>query len=156
MAAAGDPEAIRVHARRVRTMAEDVGRTGDRVTSGAGIAWVGVAADRYRERLAQHGRRVASARDEILHAASVLDRLADELEARQAAIRKAMQFVEDRIADARRTVSRLGGVAEDLLTGGERAARDTARGVLGTVSGGLPPSGAPDWPALADRVGRMG
>jgi hypothetical protein len=155
MAAGGDPEAIRAHARRLRTMAEDVTRTGDRVTSGAGIEWVGVAADRYRERLAEHGNRVTSARDEVLGTATRLDRLADELEARQAAIRKAMQFVEDRVGDARRTVIRLGGVAEDVLTGAERTARDAARGVLGTVSGGLPSVGAPDWSALADRIGKI-
>lgn len=153
MAAGGDPEAIRAHARRLRSVAEDVTSTGDRVTAGAGIEWVGVAADRYRERLAEHGQRVASARDEVLGTATALEHLADELEARQAAIKRAMQFVEDRIDDARRTVNRLGDVAEDVLTGAEKAARDAARGVLGTVAGGLPAPGAPDWSALADRIG---
>lgn len=154
MAAGGDPEAIRAHARRLRSMAEDVGRTGDRVRSGAGIEWVGVAADRYRERLAEHGQRVTAAQDEMTGTAAQLDHLADELEARQAAIKRAMQFVEDRVADARRTVDRLAGVAEDVLSGAEKAARDAARGILGTVAGGLPTPGAPDWTGLADRLGR--
>lgn len=153
MVAGGDPEAIRAHARRVRSMAEDVGRTGDQVRAGAGIEWVGVAADRYRERLAQHGRRVSAAQQELLGTAASLERLADQLEVRQAAIRRAMQFVEDRVAEAQRTVRRLGGVAEDALDTAERAARDAARGVLGTVAGGLPSPGAPDWSALADRLG---
>ena len=83
MAAGGDPEAIRAHARRLRSMAEDVGRTGDRVRSGAGIEWVGVAADRYRERLAEHGQRVTAAQDEMTGTAAQLDHLADELEARK-------------------------------------------------------------------------
>lgn len=154
MAAGGDPEAIRAHARGLRALAEDVGRTGERVRAGAGIEWVGVAADRYRERLAEHGLRVAAARDEMLGTASALDSLADELEARQQAIRKAMQFVEDRVDDARRTVSRLADVADDVLSGTERAAREAAHGVLRTIAGGLPAPGAPDWSGLADRIGR--
>jgi uncharacterized protein YukE len=156
MAAGGDPEAIRQHARRLRAAAEDVGRTGDRVRAGAGVAWAGVAADRYRERLAEHGGRVAAARDEVLRAAGALETLADRVEARQAAIRRAMRFVEDRLDEARRTVRRLGGVADDALTAAEHAARDTARSVLGTVGGGLPAPGAPDWSGLADRIGRIG
>jgi uncharacterized protein YukE len=155
MTAGGDPEAIRQHARRLRTMAEDVARTGDRVRSGAGIEWVGVAADRYRERLATHGQRVTAAQDEMLGAATALDALADQLEARQAAIRRAMQFVEDRVDDARRTVHRLGGLADDVLSGAERGARDAARTLLGTVAGGLPSPGQPDWTGLADRIGRI-
>lgn len=156
MTAGGDPEAIRQHARRLRTTAEDVARTGDRVRAGSGIEWVGVAADRYRERLAQHGQRVSAAQDELLGTAAALERLADELEARQAAIRRAMQFVEDRLDDARRTVGRLGDLTDDVLSGAERAARDAARGVLGTVAGGLPTPGSPDWSGIADRIGRIG
>ncbi|WP_431838369.1 WXG100 family type VII secretion target [Cellulomonas sp. Y8] len=156
MTAGGDPEAIRQHARRLRATADDVARTGDRVRAGAGVEWVGVAADRYRERLAEHARRVTTARDELLGTAGALDRLADELEARQAAIRRAMQLVEDRLDDARRTVGRLAGVADDVLTAAERAARRAAHGVLGTVAGGLPSPGSPDWPGIADRIGRIG
>lgn len=156
MTAGGDPEAIRQHARRLRATADDVARTGDRVRAGAGVEWVGVAADRYRERLAEHARRVTTARDELLGTAGALDRLADELEARQAAIRRAMQLVEDRLDDARRTVGRLAGVADDVLTVAEQAARRAAHGVLGTVAGGLPSPGSPDWSGVADRIGRMG
>ncbi|TKR24400.1 hypothetical protein FA014_06370 [Cellulomonas hominis] len=156
MTAGGDPEAIRQHARRVRSTAEDVARTGDRVRAGAGVEWVGLAADRYRERLAEHGQRVSAAQDQLFGTATLLDRLADELEARQAAIRRAMRFVEDRIDDARRTVGRLGDLADDLLSGAEQAARDAARGVLGTVAGGLPTPGSPDWAGIADRIGRIG
>ncbi|MET0434779.1 MAG: putative T7SS-secreted protein [Cellulomonas sp.] len=156
MTAGGDPEAIRQHARRLRATADDVARTGDRVRAGAGVEWVGVAADRYRERLAEHARRVTAAQDELLGTAGALDRLADELEARQAAIRRAMRFVEDRLDDARRTVGRLAGVADDVLTAAERAARRAAHGVLGTVAGGLPAAGSPDWSGVADRVGRIG
>lgn len=155
MAAGGDPEAIRQHARRLRATAEDVARTGDRVRAGSGVEWVGVAADRYRERLAQHGQKVTAAQDELLGTAAALERLADELEARQAAIRRAMQFVEDRLDDARRTVGRLGDLADDVLSGAERAARDAARGVLGTVARGLPAPGSPDWSGVADRIGRI-
>lgn len=156
MTAGGDPEAIRQHARRLRSTAEDVGRTGDRVRAGAGIEWAGLAADRYRERLAEHGRRVSAAHDQLLGTAATLDRLADELEARQAVIRRAMRFVEDRLDEARRTVDRLAGVADGLLTGAEQAARRAAHGVLGTVAGGLPTPGSPDWSGVADRIGRIG
>jgi ABC-type transporter Mla subunit MlaD len=155
MTAGGDPEAIRQHARRVRSTAEDVARTRDRVRAGAGIEWVGLAADRYRERLADHGQRVSAAHDQLLGTATVLDRLADELEARQEAIRRAMRFVEDRLDDARRTLDRLAGVADGLLTGAEQAARRAAHGVLGTVAGGLPTPGSPDWSGVADRIGRI-
>jgi len=155
MTAGGDPEAIRQHAGRLRTMAEDVARTGNRVRGGAGIEWVGVAADRYRERLAEHGQKVSAAQEEMLGTARALDRLADELEARQEAIRRATQFVEDRLEDARRTVSRLADVADDVLTGAEKAARDAAHGVLRTVSSGLPNPGSPDWSGIADRIGRI-
>ena len=156
MTAGGDPEAIRQHARRLRATADDVARTGDRVRAGAGVEWVGIAADRYRERLAEHARLVAAAQDELLGTAGALDRLADELEARQAAIRRAMRFVEDRLDDARRTVGRLAGVADDVLTAAEQAARRAAHGVLGTVAGGLPSPGSPDWSGVADRIGRIG
>ncbi len=156
MTAGGDPEAIRQHARRLRATADDVARTGDRVRAGAGVEWVGVAADRYRERLAEHAQRVTAAQDELLGTAGALDRLADELEARQAAIRRAMQLVEDRLDDARRTLGRLAGVADDVLTAAERAARRAAHGVLGTVAGGLPSPGSPDWSGMADRIGRIG
>jgi len=156
MTAGGDPEAIRQHAGRLRATADEVARTGDRVRAGAGIAWVGVAADRYRERLAEHGRRVAAAQDQVLGAAAALDRLADQLEARQATIRRAMRFVEDRVDDARRTVGRLGGLADDVLTAGEQAARRAAHTVLGTVAGGLPTPGSPDWSGVAERIGRIG
>ncbi|WP_158374830.1 WXG100 family type VII secretion target [Cellulosimicrobium cellulans] len=155
MTAGGDPEAIRQHARRLRATADDVARTGDRVRAGAGVEWVGVAADRYRERLAEHAQRVTAAQDELLGTAGALDRLADELESRQAAIRRAMRFVEDRLDDARRTVGRLAGVADGLLTGAEQAARRAAHGVLGTVAGGLPTPGSPDWSGVADRIGRI-
>lgn len=155
MTAGGDPEAIRQHARRLRSTAQDLARTGDRVRAGAGVEWVGVAADRYRERLADHGRRVSAAQDRLAGTAAALDRLADELEARQEAIRRAMRFVEDRIDDARRTVHRLAHLADDALTGAERAAREAARGVLGTVAGGLPTPGSPDWSGVADRIGRL-
>jgi|SRR6478736_1785823 len=156
MTAGGDPETIRQHARRLRATAEAVARTGDRVRAGAGVEWVGVAADRYRERLAEHARRVTAAQDELLGTAGALDRLADELESRQAAIRRAMRFVEDRLDDARRTVGRLAGVADDALTAAEQAARRAAHGVLGTVAGGLPSPGSPDWSGVADRIGRIG
>src|SRR6478736_3636320 len=146
MTAGGDPETIRQHARRLRATAEAVARTGDRVRAGAGVEWVGVAADRYRERLAEHARRVTAAQDELLGTAGALDRLADELESRQAAIRRAMRFVEDRLADA----------ADDALTAAEQAARRAAHGVLGTVAGGLPSPGSPDWSGVADRIGRIG
>jgi len=155
MAAGGDPEAIRAHARRLRSAAEDVARTGDRVRSGAGIRWAGLAAERHQARLHEHGRDVTAALEEVRQAARTLDRLAEELEDRQQAIRRAMQLVEDRVEDARRVVGRLGDLAEDVLTSAERGARDTARSVLRTVGDALPAPGAPDWSALADRVGRL-
>jgi uncharacterized protein YukE len=156
MAAGGDPEAIRAHARRLRTTAEEVTATRHRIAAGAGIDWTGVAAGRYRERLVDHIRRVGAAQDEMRRTADALDRLADELEARQAAIKRAMALVEDRLADARRTVDRLGGLAEDVLDGAQRAARDSAQAVLGAVRGGLPSPGLPAWSEIADRIGRIG
>jgi uncharacterized protein YukE len=155
MAAGGDPEEIRAHARRLRTAAEGVARTGDRVRAGAGIRWAGVAAERYQARLHEHGRDVTAAQEEMLQAARALDRLAEELEDRQQAIRRAMQLVEDRLDDARRVVGRLGDLADDVLTAAERGARDAARSVLRAVGDVLPAPGAPDWSRLADRVGSL-
>jgi uncharacterized protein YukE len=155
MTAGGDPEAIRTHARRLRTRADDVARTGDRVRRGAGVEWAGVAAERYRERLHAHGRDVTAAHEEMLDAARALDTLADELESRQEAIRRAMRLVEDRVDDARRVVGWLGDLADDALTGAERGARDAARSVLRAVGDALPAPGAPDWSGLAERVGRL-
>jgi hypothetical protein len=91
----------------------------------------------------------------MLDAARALDTLADELESRQEAIRRAMRLVEDRVDDARRVVGRLGDLADDALTAVERGARDAARSVLRTVGDALPAPGAPDWSGLADRVGRL-
>ncbi len=43
-----------------------------------------------------------------------------------------------------------------MHTVAEQAARRAAHGVLGTVAGGLPSPGSPDWSGVADRIGRIG
>lgn len=136
-------------------MAADVDATADRVRAGAGIEWTGVAAERHRERLADHGRQVASARDELLQLAGSLEHLADTLVERQAAIRRATQLVEDAVDGARRTLGRLAGVAEDALTDAERATKRAADGVLDVARRGLPLPGAPEWSGLAKTIGDL-
>ncbi|AEE47359.1 hypothetical protein Celf_3245 [Cellulomonas fimi ATCC 484] len=132
-------------------MAADLERTADAVRSGAGIEWVGVAADRYRDRLADHTRQVDEAREELLGTAAALDHLADTLEERQAAIRRAMQLVDDAVDDARRTVTRLAG---DALDDAERAAKRAAQEVLDRARS-LPLPGAPEWTSIAKTIGDL-
>ncbi len=153
MALGGDPEAIRALARRLRSEASDVELTAARVRRGEGVQWVGLAAERYRQRLREHARDIDETRDAISDAAVRLDGLADTLEERQRAIAHAMNLVEDTLSAARSTVGRFVGAAWDTLTGAEQKAEEAARDLLGSVSQ-LPPPGHPDWVDLARRIGR--
>ena len=153
MALGGNPDELRALARRLRTDAGEVEHTATRVRQGQGIHWVGLAAERYRERLREHGTQIDRTRDEILSAAARLDELADTLEERQRAIARAMSLVDDALASARDTVGRFAGEVWDTLTGAEQAAEETARDLLGSVRE-LPPPGHPDWVDLAKRLGR--
>ncbi len=150
----GSPEEIRAQAARVRTWADALDGTSDDVRGGYGVRWVGVASERYRERLAEHARQVGGTREELLDLARALDHLADELEERQAAIRRAAAAVQDAVDGARRTVGRLWDVATDLWTDGERAAKRAADRVLEAVGDAAPPAGSPEWLDLAKRLGR--
>lgn len=151
MTIGGNPEEVRARARRVRQMAEDLDSTAATVRSGAGIEWVGVAADRYRDRLVDHGRQVQAAHAELVATADALDRLADTLEERQAAIRRAMQAVEDAVDSARRTLARH---ADEVVTEAERATRRAAQEVLDRARS-LPVPGAPEWTTLARTIGDL-
>jgi uncharacterized protein YukE len=132
-------------------MAADLERTASSVRAGGGIQWAGVAADRYRDRLADHARQVDEARGTLLATAAALDHLADTLEERQAAIRFAMRLVDDAVDDARRTVARLAG---DTLTEAERGAKRAAQEVLERTRS-LPLPGAPEWSGLAKTIGDL-
>lgn len=149
----GSPEEIRAEARRVRGWATALETTSGQVRKGNGVQWVGVAADRYRERLAEHARAVGGSRDEVIDLAQALETLADELEERQAAIRRAAELVEDALDSARSTLGRLGGIARDLLSDGEKAASSAAQRVLDTVGNARPPVGSPIWLDLSRSLG---
>lgn len=153
MALGGDPEQIRHLARRLRTEADDVEHTAARVRAGSGVHWVGAASERYRERLRGHAREIDETRDQLLHAATRLDHLADTLEERQRAIARAMELVDDALGSARRTISNVAGAVWDELTGAEKSAEQAARSLLDSVTQ-LPAPGHPDWLDLARRVGR--
>ncbi len=115
---------------------------------------MGVAADRYRDRLADHARQVDRARGELVAAAAAVTHLADTLEERQAAIKKAMHFVDDAIHAASRTVERLSAqAAHTALTSSEAVAKAGAEAILGHRVR-LPQVGSPDWTSLADTIGK--
>ena len=154
MALGGDPADIRAQARAVRRWAEDLTTTRDRVRTGYGTEWVGLAAERHLDRLHQHATHIDEARDELLDVARQLDDLAARLEEIQAAIRRATSIVEDTVSGARSTLGRLAGIARDLLDDGERAASQAAETVLRTVGGSLPAPGSPQWLDLARTLGR--
>ncbi len=147
----GDPEEIRHEACKLRRRAHDVNELAARVASGHGVHWVGVAADRFRERLIEQGQSLRDTEQTIRQAASDLDHLADVLDERQAAIRHAMAEVEDAIDSARSTIARFADSVWDTLTGAEQEAEGAARTVL-RHAGSLPPIGHPDWVRLAGRV----
>ena len=153
MAIGGSPAEIRREAARVRTWADSLEGTGDRVRTGHGVEWVGPAGDRFRERLADHAADVGTSRQEELDLARALDHLADTLEERQAAIRRAQEIVEDALDGARGVLGRLGDLASDLLSDGEQAARSAARDLVRTLAS-TPPPGSPDWLNIAQRVRR--
>lgn len=148
----GNPEELRDLARDVRRWSAELADVASAVAAGRGVRWESTAADRYRDRLAAHARDVAAARDEVDQVAASLTALADTLQERQAAIRRAQDLVLGVLDDARRTVSRLWDVAEDVLTSGERAARSAAQELLRTVPA-LPAPGEAAWEDLARRVG---
>lgn len=148
----GNPEELRRLARQLRQQAIDVDDTASRVRRAEGVRWVGLAADRFRERLAQHGRDIEQTRRELVAAAASMDHLADVLEERQRAIARAMAFVEDELDSARRTVTSFAGRVWDTLTAGERAAERSARDLLDRVRQ-LPAPGDPGWLGLARQIG---
>lgn len=152
MGMGGNPEEIRRQARLMRRHAESVADVGDRVERGHGLQWTGVASERFRDRLVREGRDLERARQTVLDAAKELDHLADVLEERQAAIRRAMDFVERELDSARSTIQRFAGEVWDTLTGAEKAVQQTAKDVLRTASK-LPPVGHPEWVTMARRLG---
>lgn len=154
MAIGGSPQEIRDDARRVRGWAEALDATTDQVRGGQGVRWVGVAAEKYRDRLGAHARAVGSSRTELLDLARALDHLADELEERQAAIRRAAALVEDAVDGARNALGRLWGIGRDLWSDGEKAASEAAERLIDTVGDALPPAGSPSWLDLARTIGR--
>lgn len=151
MPVGGDPNAIRALARRLRTVATEVDDTGARVLRSQGVEWVGLAADRYRERLADRAREIAGTSESVDDAAARLEELATALEERQAMIAAAMAEVEDRLDGARSFLGRIGGIASDALTSAERTAANQARRLLDTVPE-VPPPGHPLWLELSTRL----
>ena len=144
MAIGGDPDTLRDKARVLRTWALDVQTTRDSVAAGSGVQWVSTAADRYRERLAEHSLSIGDARDEMIDAAEALEALAQALEARQELIRRAMNAVTDAVDGAKSTLGRLWGWAREELSDAENAARDKAQDLVDSLSS-LPPIGDPEW-----------
>ena len=138
-------------ARSLRTQAGDVQHAAGRVRSGQGIEWVGLAADRYRERLRERAADIEETHAAVLAAAGRLDELADTLEERQRAIARAAAEVEDTLDGARRTLTRFAGSVWDDLTDAEQTAERGARRLLDTVRE-LPTPGHPDWVDLARRL----
>ncbi|HRC13325.1 MAG TPA: hypothetical protein PLX68_10655 [Dermatophilaceae bacterium] len=120
---------------------------------GHGIQWHGLAAERFRDRLAASSRDVDDVATSMREAAVKLDQLADALEERQAAIRQAMNWVTDMVEGAKRKLNSLAGEAADRLSDAERAVQEQARRVLSTASA-APHPGDPQWLDLARRLGR--
>jgi ABC-type transporter Mla subunit MlaD len=152
MALGGDPDDIRDEARRLRRVAASIESEAATVSRGQGVHWHGAAGDRYRERLARHARAIRDGAGEAGDAASELQRLADALEERQAAIRRAMNFVGDLIDSARRTINSMAGEALDALSDAERAAHDQAQRLLSSTRH-HPSPGDPAWLDLARKLG---
>lgn len=123
MSLGGDPEDLRVLARRADQMAELVREEGTTLLhTTAATSWKGVAADRYRERardLKTALEESAGATDSV---ATDLHHLAATLEERQRMIRNAVGILE------RYAYARIG----DLLEFEQRQIR-WAQGVLDTV-----------------------
>ncbi|MGL5864417.1 MAG: WXG100 family type VII secretion target [Dermatophilaceae bacterium] len=153
MALGGNPERIRDQARRLRSEAGEVEYTGSGVRQGEGVQWVGVAAERYRERLRDHSREIDGVRDAVEVAARRLDELADALEERQREIAQATRVVEDRLSAAKDTIGRFVGAVWDELSDLERDAERAARDVVESLAQ-LPAPGHPQWLLLAQGSGR--
>jgi uncharacterized protein YukE len=153
MAVGGDPHEIRDEARRLRRVAGAVEEEARSVRRGHGIQWHGLAAERFRDRLAASSRDVDDVATSMREAAVKLDQLADALEERQAAIRQAMNWVTDKVEGAKRKLNSLTGEAADRLSDAERAVQEQARRVLSTASA-APHPGDPQWLDLARRLGR--
>lgn len=140
MSFGGDPDAIRDLALTVRTWATEVAGTRDDVRANTGVTWVGNAADRYRERLADHARNITEAHEEMIAAAVALEALADELAERQKFLTNVVDAVTDKVEDARRTVNRYANIALEELSEAEQAASNAARDLIrraGTLGSNL-------------------
>jgi ABC-type transporter Mla subunit MlaD len=152
VALGGDPDEIRGLANMVRGYAADVAVAGRALADTAQIEWTGPAADRFHRRLDEQQADVADVRSTLMDAADALDRLANTLQARQEAIRRAMDAVNGMLSDAGDVLGGLADKALDVLSLGQREAADRARDLLDGV-GSLPPLGHPDWLDVAARIG---
>jgi len=146
----GDPGEIRAVAARLRSLAGDTRAQQQLVVSAEGVEWRSAAADAFREELAERAAQVSRCAGELVDAASAVDRHADAVEARIAAIQAAEAWARQEIAELRRTAS---AVADGVVDG----VKDLAAGAwdrLRRLPADLPSAGSVDWLEVSGRLGR--
>ena len=123
----GDPEQVRVIARRTAAMADQLRDEAVRVASLADVEWQSTGADRWRDRLDQLLLDMRADADRADDAAEALFRHADEAEQTLAAITSAMAAFERRVDDARRLVANAADEVADTAVDAARGVLDMAR-----------------------------
>lgn len=121
MGIGGDPHDLRATARRLRGWADDVDGDADAALSAQGVDWKSLAADSYRDKLADRRRDAMEVADSIREAARKLDELADTLEDRQQTLDRLLEQAGKTIEDAQRAVAE---GADDLIAGAQGLADD--------------------------------
>ena len=157
----GDPDQIDALARTVRDHAERTDEHSHRVRDlGRVLRWTGVAGDAFRTRMERRAAACATARDDLLAAATALEHHGDEVRALLAEIARLQEAITDWV-----------GVAVDGATDLAHRAGETARSGADAVTKVddylpwkgwdfdpriTPPLGHQDWLELGRRIGELG
>jgi len=157
----GDPDQIDALARTVRDHAERTDEHSHRVRDlGRVLRWTGVAGDAFRTRMERRAAACATARDDLLAAATALEHHGDEVRALLAEIARLQEAITDWV-----------GVAVDGATDLAHREGETARSGADAVTNLddylpwngcdfdpriTPPLGHQDWLELGRRIGERG
>lgn len=148
----GDPGEVRAVARQLRALAAEVGDSADRLVAGHDMEWRSTAASTFRAQLTECTGQVRGCIEELEEAARAVDRHADEVAERLAAIAAAEVWARQQIAGLREEAE---GLVEGVV-GGVRDLAGDAWNTMRNLPDQLPTPGSVDWLDISERIGRGG
>lgn len=144
-----DVAELRALAAEVQRLADDVRGAAGHLQSAQGVDFHSHAADRYRDRLREHGRQADGAVQQLLDASRALYEHANHVEQRLRQIAALEQWFHDRVREAHNVLNQAFNVGDHVLA----AARRDASSIL-NASRAAPAPGSPEWETFARKFGR--